>query len=341
MRARLRRSAHAATDRLLARRGYGLVPLAQLPDRYTHDLHDSTVPLPTGAADALRPDSPRLTELRDTYRRLDWTVAGDTRWRGEALNRWLDLRHFRGDNAYVWHYRETLQVSRLKYFVFLRYVQERDDQSLVEALGEDGLFGCWTHHFPGYPPCSRDLLDSVNELSFLDRQLGVFDRRDLRVVDIGAGYGRLAHRATQALPHLADYCCVDAVPESTFLCEYYTRFRGATPPVRVTSLPDVPGLADGSFDLAINIHSFSECALASIEWWTQQLARLAVPHLFLVPNEPEGFLSTEADGSRHDYLPSIEVAGYRLIAQEPVFEDIAVRELLGVGDRFCLFERSQ
>jgi len=338
LRARLRRSARTAVDRLLARRNYGLVPLAQLSDRYTHDLHDTEVELPTGAAEELRADHPRLTELRRAYRALGSPVAGDTRWRGEVLNSWLDLRYFRGDNAYIWHYRETLQVSRLKYFVFLRYVQGRDTRSLIEQLGEDGLFGCWTYRFPGEAPCSRDLLDSVNELCFLDRRLDLFARRGLRVVDVGAGYGRLAYRFAQALPDLADYCCLDAVPESTFLSECYTRFRGVSPPARTVALPDVGRLTEGAFDLAVNVHSFSECSLASIEWWAAQLGRLRVPNLFLVPNEAAGFLSTEADGSRRSYLPAIEAAGYQLAAEEPVFDDPAVRELLDVHDRFCLFE---
>ncbi len=328
-------------ERLLARRNYGLAPLEQLTDRYTHDLHDAAVALPDGAAEELRSDSPRLTELCATYRELGWPVGGATRWKGDSLNSWLDLRYFRGDNAYIWHYRETLQVSRLKYFVFLRYVQGRDTRSLIEMLGEDGAFGCWNYQFAGEAPCSRDLLDSVNELCFLDRRLGLFARPHMRILDIGAGYGRLAHRAAQALPDLADYCCVDAVAESTFLCEYYTRVRGVAPPARVVALPDVPELSVGGFDLAVNVHSFSECDLESIEWWTAQLDRLRVPYLFLVPNEASGFLSTEADGGRWDYLAAIAAAGYRLIAEEPVYDDPAVRELLDVHDRFCLFELSR
>ena len=55
------------------------------------------------------------------------------------------------------------------------------------------------------------------------------------MLDIGAGYGRLAHRMSAAFPQLEDYCCVDAVPESTFLSEYYLRHRGCTPPARVWS----------------------------------------------------------------------------------------------------------
>src|SRR3546814_16107320 len=74
---------------------------------------------------------------------------------------------------------------------------------------EDGLFGCWTQRFPGHPRCSRDLLDSVNELSFLDRHLSIRGRDGLRILDLGAGYGRLAHRAPAAFPGIADNCCVE------------------------------------------------------------------------------------------------------------------------------------
>jgi hypothetical protein len=179
----------------------------------------------------------------------------------------------------------------------------------------------------------------VNEILFLNKHLSVLEKNALRVLDIGAGYGRLAHRVSQAVPGLSDYCCVDAVAESSFLCEYYTRFRNVVPPVRVAPLPDVPSLEPGGFDLALNVHSFSECRLEAVEWWMSEVARLGVPHLFIVPNEPSGFLTTEADSTRKDYLPVIEAAGYRQVVDMPVIDETAVREVLGVEDRFCLFER--
>lgn len=339
MTARLRSIVRRGLEWLLARRGYELVPRGQLEDGYTDHRHDAEVPLPDGAAEALRPDNPRLLELRARYGSLDWAVRATSRWDDESLNAWLDLRYFRGDNSYVWHYRETHRVSRLKYLLFLRYVQARDPASLVETLGEDGLFGCWTHRFPGCPPCSRDLLDSVNELNVLHRELGVLDLTGLRILDIGAGYGRLAHRASQAIPGLTDYCCVDAVPESTFLAKQYLAFRELSPPARVVPLFDIPAL--GAFDLAVNVHSFSECALLAVDWWLDQLSRLAVPALFVVPNESVGFLSLERDGTRKGYLQTIESVGYPLKVDEPVFDDPAARELLAVDDRFCLFERAR
>ena len=91
----------------------------------------------------------------------------------------------------------------------------------ARAAAEDGAFGCWTTDVPGRGKLSRDRLDSVSETLFLERQLNVLSRPGIRILDIGAGYGRFAYRMAQAHSSLADYCCVDAVPESTFLSEYY------------------------------------------------------------------------------------------------------------------------
>lgn len=323
-------------DRGLAKAGYSRRPVE--PDSYVATLHDPSAGLPPGAADALRADHPRLAELRGAYAALDWPVTAHSRWTEPEVEAVSELVYFRGDTYWVWHYRENRRVSELKYFIWLQDVLRRDHRNLLTAMGEDGAFGCWTYTYPGYPACSRDLLDSTGELSFLDRHLDLLEWPEARIIDIGAGYGRLAYRTSQAVPGLSDYCCVDAVPMSTFVCEYYLRYRGCTPPCRVVTLPNVPDLPVGSFDLAVNVHSFSECTTAAIEWWLGQLVRLEVPRLFLVPNEPDAFLSMESDGSRLDYLRLITEAGYRLVAEERVFEDAAVRHLLEIHDRYCLFQ---
>jgi SAM-dependent methyltransferase len=309
---------------------------------YLTSLYDETVPLPSGAAEALSQDSPRLRELRDSYASLDLPVTADpSRWSDARVKSFLDLRYFRGETLFYWHYRELPRTTRLKYFVYMRYVRERDPGGLLDRLGEDGAFGCWTFSYPGYGLYSRDLLESVNEICFLERELGLSERDGFSVLDIGAGYGRLAHRMRQAYPQLRDYCCVDAVPEATFVSEYYLRERGCTPPARVASLDAIDGeLETDGFDLAVNIHSFSECPHAAVEWWIDLLARLRVPRLLLIPNEPDELLTLEPDGSRRDFGPLLEEAGYRLIKREPVLEDAAVRELLQLEDRFHLFERA-
>jgi SAM-dependent methyltransferase len=316
-----------------------LVELSDEDRRYLTSLYDDTVPLPPEAERDLHRDSPRLREIREHYAALDLPVLSASRWNADAVDAFLDLRYFRGETLITWHYRELKRISELKYYVYARYIADRDPRGLLRTLGEDGAFGCWTFGFPGLGLVSRDLLESVNEIAFLDRHLGLSGRDRFSVLDIGAGYGRLAHRMSTAMPNLTDYCCVDAVPESTFLSEWYLDHRDARP-ARVVELGDVEtALEPGSFDLAVNIHSFPECTHDAVAWWLAQIERLEVPYLMIVPNEPTELLSMEADGSRRDFLPLVEAAGYRLTHREPIIADEAARHVLGLHDHFHLFAR--
>jgi FkbM family methyltransferase len=307
--------------------------------RMLTDPYDTTAPLPPGAETDLAADSPRLADLRRRYAASGLPITVPSVWNDDLLASQLDLVHFRGESPFVWHYREWPRAMALKYFVFAQYVHSHDDRGLLDRLGEDGAFGCWTFSYPGFPTVSRDLLDSANELLFLDRHLGILDEPGLRVLDIGAGYGRTAYRMSQAAS-VADYCCVDAVPESTFVCEYYLRHRGCAPPARVVALDELDrALEPGGFDLALNIHSFSECTFEAVEWWFDRLATLRVPNLLVVPNDRDELLAFERDGSRRDFRPVVEAAGYELTACEPVVDDPAVQELLRLHDRFLLFQR--
>ena len=316
-----------------------LVTITDEDRQYLTKLYQDTVPLPA-EAEELRPDHPELVELRAAYEALDLPVLASSRWHAGAVGSFLDLRFFRGETLFVWHYRELPRISQLKYYVYGRYVQDRDHLGLLERLSEDGLFGCWTFSYPGWEQISRDLLQSVNEISFLDRVLRISERPNLSVLDIGAGYGRLAHRMATALPNLSDYCCTDTIPEATFLSRWYLDFRGCTPPARVARLDQLDSaLAPGAFDLAVNIHSFSECPLEAIRWWVDLVASLEVPHLLIVPNEPQELLSTEADGTRRDFREVLTSAGYAPQHREPVIADPAVQELIPLRDHFHLFKR--
>ncbi len=316
------------------------VALTDEDRRYLTALHDESVPLPAGAERRLRPDHPRLAELRSAYAALDLPVTEASRWRADRVEAFLDLRWFRGETLITWHYRELPRVTALKYYVLLGYVGQRDQIGLLDRLSEDGLFGCWTFEFPGHGRVSRDLLESVNELSFLERRLGLSRRERFSVLDIGAGYGRLAHRGVEAFPNCADWCCVDAVPESTFLSEYYLDFRNAAPPARVVALDAIEGeLQPGAFDLAVNLHAFPEMPIAAVTWWLELLARLEVPRLLIVPNAPGGLVSLEPDGSRLDLTAAIAESGFAETHDEPVVGDPAAAELLRLHDRFHLFER--
>ena len=189
----------------------------------------------------LEPDHPQLMELRRAYAGLDLPVTIPSRWNDGAVGSFLDLRWVRGETLFVWHYRERPRISSLKYFVYTRYVRDNDGLGLLDRLEEDGLFGCWSFTYPGWGTVSRDLLQSVNEINFLDRALNLSRLPSVRVLDIGAGYGRLAHRMTAALTNLTDYCCVDVVPEATFLSDWYLRYRGCAPAGSGRSTRSTPG----------------------------------------------------------------------------------------------------
>ena len=338
----------ALTDRLRRLRDRGAAPephpdLVRITDedrRYLTTLHDERAPLPPGAAEELSRDNPRLLDLRRRYAALDLPALAASRWSDEAVQDFLDLRFFRGETLITWHYRELPRISALKFFVLAQHVAGRDTLGLLDRLTEDGAFGCWTYTYAGHPPYSRDLLESACELLFLERRLGVSRRSRLGVLDIGAGYGRLAHRLAEAFGPVVDVRCVDAVPESTFLAEYYLRHRGVDDRAQVVPLDRVADeLEPGTFDLATNIHSFSEMPYEAVAWWVSELERLEVPRLLVVPNEPDELLTLEADGTRRDFAPLLHAAGFALEHREPVIDDPAVRELLPLADHFHLFAR--
>ncbi len=153
-----------------------------------------------GAGSQLRRDDPRLVELCCQYDQIVSPFATHSLWTPTDRRADIDLANFRADNAYLWQLRNVRARAGSRYLRYARYLHERDSQGLFDILTEDGAFGAWTVRSRSLPPFSRDLLDSINELYFLDRTWALFDQPGFSVVDIGAGYGRLAHRMAAAVP---------------------------------------------------------------------------------------------------------------------------------------------
>lgn len=294
--------------------------------------------LPPGAAETLRPDNPRLVDLRRRY--AGHPAAAASQWTEAFLADNVDLAHFRGDNAYVWQVRAFM--TEAQYVASALYAARHDRLGLMDRFEEDGAFGAWCFDLDG-KAISRDLLDSVLEIDFLDRHVGLSQRPAPTVLDIGAGYGRLGHRLVSVFPEMGGVLCADAVPESTFLCEYYLAFRGAAPAARAVPLDEIEGeLARTPVAVATNIHSFSECPVEAIGWWLDLLAGAEVPRLMIVPNTGDRLLSTERDGSRRDFAPLVEAAGYVRTVCEPKFARSTTLQRMGLNpSRYLLFERRQ
>ncbi|HEU5152446.1 MAG TPA: hypothetical protein VFU19_18295 [Iamia sp.] len=274
-------------------------------------------------------------EVQDLNRRYSGHPAsGHTLWTTERQRDGLRLPDFRSDNLYVWQ-RSTPDEA---YAVTWAHIVAHVRPDLVGALREDGSFGAHTVTVDGRV-LSRDLVDSMLELDFLATHVPGFTGPDrLRVLDVGAGYGRLAHRGTTAFPHL-DWRCVDAVPISTVLCRWHLAHLGS--PASVVELDHVEDeVRPGTIDLAVNVHSFNECPIDAIAWWVGLLAGRDVPWLFLVPNDTQGLTSTEADGSKHDFAPVLADAGYDLVVSRDKYADDPTAQRDGVyPEQYLLYRR--
>ena len=122
------------------------------------------------------------------------------------------LRNFRGDTPYVWQ-RPGLNSNDVAYLLAYYALKGSGARAILDQLDEDGLFGAYTHAIDGRL-ISRDLLDSVREIDFLNRHAGL-GTSSLSVLDIGAGYGRLAYRLHQATNDDVKIFATDAFPHST------------------------------------------------------------------------------------------------------------------------------
>jgi len=302
----------------------------------------SPTQLPSGAREYFSPSSKRLKEIKERYRRYSPAALRPTRWTQEHVDT-IELPWFRGDNPYVWQFRE--KNTEGKHVATALYIRSIDRHGWLKSLKEDGLFGAYVFEFDGVY-VSRDLLDSITELYFLDDLLQISKWNEENILDIGAGYGRLAYRAINALPNLARFYCVDAVPESTFISEYYLQFRAADR-ATVVALDEIrQALAATQITLATNIHSFSECTLEATRWWLDLIREYSVKYLMIVPNAYSNgghrFLTRESasydENQMKDYLPELQSRGYRLVEKRAKFLDANVQRY-GISPTFhYLFE---
>lgn len=302
--------------------------------RYRFGQNDAPV-FRADAVEYLRQQNPRLAELKRRY--SNHPATRHSLWSDAYLRRELRLDSFRDDNPYLFQKRFSSDAA---YALTTHYALAHDELGLLSKLDDDDLFGNYLIDFDDQISVSRDLLDSVLEINFLNRELNILDMTPLTVLDIGAGYGRLAHRMVQALPRLEHMLCTDAVAESTFLSEFYLRYRNVEDKASVVPLDEIEKvLASSTVQLATNIHSFGECTLASIKWWLDLLEANSIKFLFIVANG-EGLGSTEADKTNIDYMPAIVERGYQLKSRQPKYAGSPSVQKYGLYPTYYyLFER--
>jgi hypothetical protein len=288
------------------------------------------------ADDNLNYKSGELADLRRRY--IGHPACDHVQWGSSEVEAQVSLQTFRSDNLYVF---QSRRYPPWVFYATAAYVKEVDRLDLWSRLDEDGRWGAEVFDFHG-KAVSRDLLDSIIEMNFLERHLGLSSRTALEVLDIGAGYGRLAHRMASAFANLRAYYCVDAVPESTFISDYYLKARQMTDRCTVVPLDKLGELQPAeNIGLAINIHSFPECRASVIEWWLHQLAEMRIPWLFIASSPHLGLTSHEGKGVRKDFQRALEKTGFRLFVKESKFESAPVLQNSGLYPAdYYLFKHS-
>src|SRR5215472_2685901 len=277
-------------------------------------------------------NTPRLEELRYQYRTWNCDAYNHSQWSGTYAFDGIDIRSFRKESSYLWDLRDG--NVPLTYAATYYYHRSSINNDLLQLCEEDRAFGVYALSIDG-SVVTRDRLDSVAEIGFLRRMLGWSSSYDGTILDIGSGYGRLAWRISQCFPS-SFVVCVDAVPESAFLCEFYLAHRGIASNGRMVPLPSIgDDLTVRKIDVAIAVNSLSECSLIAIRWWLALLADLKVPHLMLVPHAVfsggQRLLSTESDSSnRADLLPVIRSYGYYKHRMFTKYEDSKI-QLYGIS----------
>src|SRR5271165_790114 len=130
---------------------------------------------------------------------------------------------------------------------------------------------------------------------------------------------------TCALP--ISYRCTDVIAESSFVCEYYLRNRGLEGRFALTPATEIDSMFQSQkIDLAVNIHSFSECTMQAVDWWLGRLASNRVKHLMIVPNAGNHCGQFLRNNIGEDMLPMVEGYGYRQVARDAKYRDPKVQK---------------
>ncbi len=297
--------------------------------------------IPEGAESYLVRDNPRLISLKRRYSDVYSKVVTHSQWRPEYVTREAPLLLFRSDCAYVWQKRDLNFPIHLACTYF--YLKAYPLSDLLATCHEDTLFGVYSISAEG-KIITRDLLDSVCELHRLRDVLSLTPSSHFTGLDIGSGYGRLAYRLSQCFPN-SRVICSDAIPESSFLCEFYLRFRNVEHNARMVPLDELVDEVKGTeIDIAVAINSLTECSSEAVSWWLDLLTERKVPHLLIAGSgslDGGRLLRTEEYGDHNhpkDLLEIVHQAGYRQIAMIPKFDEPVLQQYGVSPTYYHLFE---
>ena len=246
-------------------------------------------------------------EINDEFADFLWAGALPT-LRTEYFN-----RRFAGPDPC------SRQVWRALLWVYYQKLQEIDTDGFLKSASEPWEGGDGDQALIDGRPMSLDFLQSVEEVYRVREAWALADRPGLPrlIVELGAGYGRLANVCRRMLPDCT-YVILD-LPEALLCsshwlnrvlpddCVPYEESRRLTRLSRETLLSrkvwmlaahQIEAIADRSVDAFVNIYSFAEMPRRAIENYFSQLSRVT-----------EGVLYSKQRKIEKNLVDGIEVTG--------------------------------
>ena len=157
-----------------------LVRLTDDDRRYLTTLHDDACRCRRAPRRSSRRTTRGCVELRARLRaRSTCRRSAPRAGAASAVDDFLDLRYFRGETLITWHYRELAADHGAEVLRAARATsRERDAlRPARPARGGRRVRLLDVRATPATGACSRDLLESVNEIAFLERELGLVRAR--------------------------------------------------------------------------------------------------------------------------------------------------------------------
>jgi hypothetical protein len=279
-------------------------------------------------------DNPALKALEADYRNLHYFEHSN--W--ADFSDGIDIQNFRGEHAYMSQL--NYDMTKERYWNTYNYLIDLGERDNIIQLGEDSAFGAITFTSPNGTVFSRDLLDSILEIGFIRETLGLTPASAIKILDIGAGYGRLLYRFAQMFPNSSGFG-VDGVPLSTFLCDFYLKYRAVYPTmtsVPLTRLDDI-----GPVDLAVNAWSFAECTLSTVDFWIRFCSERDIRWLCVIPHDFShryaALQSREVDGQNINYEHLFGHYGYRLERRVSKYEPSEDSDKYVFGTEMLMYRR--
>lgn len=280
--------------------------------------------IPNNAKKYLHSKNPRLIQLKSDYQKFLAKNFKKGLWTENYLKN-EDLLFFRGDNPYVYQKRGN-QLSIFAYLITYFWFKSKDKANDLFFFKEEISFGIYNFVIDE-KNITRDLLDSFNEIEFLKENVFKNHENKVKVLEIGAGYGRLAKWLTKNTKFIEHYYCIDGIPESTFISEYFLKKYHKIDNVTVVPVNMKESLVEkDNITLAINIHSFSEMTFDFVKFWIKEVTRLKILYLFIVPNAGHNFEGELVSFDKVNFRNLIESKGYELVLKRTKYLDPYVQK---------------